>query len=140
MRLVELTKVLEDIALEQPAIKTVVKNDVYRLNSMPSVEYGVFSFTQGTHRSDGQGFTRFFFTLFYVDRLTENKDNEIEAQSTGLDVLRNIVRKVEAEYCDGENSTVAFTTFTERFSDECAGAFANVEFNIADDTVCEEDY
>lgn len=135
-----MTEALKEAAKAQPAVKTVVPNDVYRLNSKPRVDYGVFSFVQGTHRDDLEGFTRFVFTLFYIDRLTDDKSNEIDVQSTGIDVLRNIIRTIEAKYIGGEHQSVSYTTFTERFSDECAGAFAYVEFTVPVDTLCEEDY
>lgn len=140
MKLIEVTNALKAIALAQPAIRSVIPNDVYRLNSVPNVSYGVFSFVQGTHRNDDADLIRFAFTLFYVDRLTEAKDNEIEVQSTGIEVLRNIIKGFENTYCDGEHQMVSFVTFTERFSDECAGAFASVEFNVPVDSICEETY
>lgn len=140
MRLIEITEALKHIALAQPSIRTVVPNDVYRLNTLPDVQYGVFSFVQGNHRSDNENFMHYYFTLFYVDRLTENKGNEIEVQSTGIDTLMNIIRGMEEKYTNREHQTVTFTTFTERFSDECAGAFATVDFMVPASTICEEEY
>lgn len=140
MRLIECINELCKLAKEQPAVKTIVHNDIYRLNSNPAVDYGVFAYTQGTHREDSEGFVRYEFTLFYVDRLTDDKSNEIEVQSTALDVLGNIIRGFENRYLGGAFETVNYVTFTERFSDECAGAFATVSFQVNLETLCEENY
>ena len=141
MRLIEIIEALKAAALSQPAVRSIVPNDVYRLNATPNANYGVFSFVQGTHsRDENENFIRYAFTLFYVDRLTEDKQNEIEIQSTALDVLGNIIRSIEAAYCKGETQPINYTTFTESFSDECAGAFATVEFPVPVDTICVENY
>ena len=67
---------LKAVALSQPSVRTVVENDVFRLNALPSVEYGVFAFTQGQHNANlDTGVTTYTMTLFYVDRLTEDAGN-----------------------------------------------------------------
>lgn len=140
MKLIEFINAMVEIAKEQPAVRTVVHNDIYKLNALPDVEYGVFAYVQGTHRQTEDSFISFNFTLFYVDRLTEDRGNEVEVQSTGLDVLRNIILKMEELYTGSEKQPVSYVTFTERFSDECAGAYATVSFQVATADVCPEDY
>lgn len=138
MRLADVINTLKGAALGQPAIRQVVDNDVYRLNAEPSVVYGVFGYVQGTHRSEGADLIRWNFTLFYIDRLTEDRANEIEVQSTGVEVLVNITRAVEAAL-GMEAQDIEFTPFTERFADECAGQMARVMF-VTPGEPCEEIY
>ena len=130
---------LERIAADQPAIHTIVRNDVYKLNTAPSVNYGAFAWTQGTHSGSIESWgTAFRFSLFYVDRLTEDGSNQIEVQSTACAVLDNILRKLASEGLEVEAWTI--NTFNEKFADMCAGAFAQVLVRVPKDTVCAADY
>ena len=142
MNLYEVIHAIEAEAAAQPPVGCIVRNDVYRLNSHPAVKYGVFAWLQGEHRdastSEGADIMEWNFTLFYVDRLTENKDNEIQAQSTGIEVLQNILAGLEARgLFAGEHS---FRTFNERFADECAGVFCVVTLSSAKGDTCAEDW
>ena len=76
---------------------------------------------------DFEPFRRYTFTLFYVDRLTESHDNEIAVQSTGCFVLDNVCRTLAEEW---DVSEWNIRTFTERFMDECAGAYCEVTFGV----------
>ena len=140
MTLRDVVNVLEAVALREPAVRTVVPNDVFALNTMQDARYGVFAWTQGQHRVDiRNGLQRFALTLFYVDRLTDDGANRLMIQSAGVQVLENILRAADASgvETDGE---VAFTTFNQRFLDDCAGVYASVTLLVPADTTCEIDY
>lgn len=140
MTLRETVMAIEWTALAQPAVRTVVPNDVFRLNALPDVRYGVFAWTQQQHRGDVAGdLHSFSFSLFYVDRLTEDKGNELEVQSTGVQTLENILRTLALRGivpADGYQ----MQTFNQRFMDECAGVFCTVRLEVPADTLCEYDY
>ena len=134
MTLFEVIRTIEGFALAEPSVAMVVPNDVFRLNSTPAAKYGVFAWTQQQHSLDGD-FHVFSFAMFYVDRLTEDKSNEIEIQSVGVATLSDIVRRCEDAGIVplGE---VTFTTFNQRFVDECAGAWCNVRLQVPATWVC----
>ncbi len=135
MTLLETIRTLETVALQQAAINTVVENDVYRLNDMPDVKYGVFAFTQGEHTSTtDQGFTTYGFSLFYVDRLNEDRSNQIQIQSTGSRTLRNILLILQDEGIESGQYTIR--PFNERFADECAGVYCDVQLTVMDESTC----
>lgn len=138
MTFAQFVEELTRVALRQPSIRTVVANDVFRLNALPSAKYGVFSFTQGQHRVnlDG-GYVRYVMTLFYVDRLTEDASNEIEVQSVGISTLTNIVTTLSDEFGVGEWT---INTFNQRFADLCAGAYATVPIDVPIDYTCSDEY
>lgn len=139
MNLLQTVLALESAAQAQPAVNTIVRNDVFRLNAMPDVKYGVFAWLQGEHTSDADDqFVTFNFTLFYVDRLTEDKGNELEVQSVGVDTLVNILRAVDGTSIWVQGYTLR--TFNQRFADDCAGVFCNVALRVAKDEMCAEDY
>lgn len=138
MNLLKLIRAIESVALRQPAVKCVVENDVFRLNSLPNVKYGVFAWTQGSHVGDpDSAFRTFSFTIFYVDRLRVDGKNEIEVQSVAVDTLGNILKTLSERY-GVEVGEYNITTFNQRFTDQCAGAFANVRLEVPVDSECDE--
>lgn len=135
MTLKEVIYLIEKVASKQPSVNMIVKNDVFRLNACPSAKYGVFAWLQGAHTGEVSTSTRrYSFTFFYVDRLTEDKSNEIDIQSTGDSTLDNIIRELDelGLYAD----TYTIQTFNQRFVDECAGVFCTVTFDVPIDTQC----
>ncbi len=135
MTLLETIRTMETVALQQPAVHTVVENDVFRLNDIPNVKYGVFAFTQGQHNSttDG-GFTTYGFSLFYIDRLNEDHSNQVQIQSTGERTLRNILLTLADE--EIEAGYYIIQPFNQRFADECAGVYCDVHLTVPNDGTC----
>lgn len=135
MTLLETIRTIETVALQQATVHTVVENDVFKLNDMPDVKYGVFAFTQGQHTSttDG-GFTTYGFSLFYIDRLNEDRSNQIQIQSTGERTLRNILLILADEGI--ESSPYTIQPFNQRFADECAGVYCDVQLTVSNDGTC----
>lgn len=135
MTLLETIRTIETVALQQAAVHTVVENDVFKLNSMPDVKYGVFAFTQSQHTSttDG-GFTTYGFSLFYIDRLNEDRSNQIQIQSTGERTLRNILLILADEGIESSQYTIQ--PFNQRFADECAGVYCDVQLTVSNDGTC----
>ena len=139
MNLLQSIQLIERSAALQPGVRTIVRNDVFRLNACPDVDYSVFAWLQNEHTSeDGSQILTYNFTFFYVDRLTEDRANELEVQSQGIEVLENILRSLPdlGLYPAG----YSFRTFNQRFSDECAGVFCTVSLDAAKDTLCATAY
>ncbi len=135
MTLLETIRMMETVALGQAAIETVVENDVYRLNGMPAVKYGVFAFTQGQHTSTIDGaFTDYGFTLFYIDRLNEDRSNQIQIQSTGERTLRNILLVLADQGIEAGQYTLQ--PFLQKFDDQCAGVYCDVTLSVPNDSTC----
>lgn len=140
MTLSNTIRFIEKVALLQPAIKTVIPNDIFRLNATPDAEYAVFGWTQGNHSIGmDDAFATYSFTFFYVDRLTADKGNELEIQSVGIQVLDNIIRMLESAGASVE-AAYTFTTFNQRFLDECAGVYTQVQLQVPLNGVCAEGY
>ena len=126
MTLLETIRRIEDAAAMQPSVAMIVENDIFRLNSYADARYGVFAWTQGRHRVDPAtpDFIRYQFTFFYVDRLRNDIANQVEIQSVGIETIENVLRTLRDGGLDPE--TYEFTTFNQRFADECAGVFCSV--------------
>lgn len=140
MTLTETIRLIEVTAAGQPPIKSIIRNDIFRLNSLPDAKYGVFGWTQGTHSTNADSsFYTYRFTFFYIDRLTENKSNELEVQSVGISVLDNILRLLE------ENNAIPvgdwqFITFNQRFLDETAGVYCTVGIEVPVNGLCADTF
>ncbi|WP_262894335.1 hypothetical protein [Alistipes senegalensis] len=135
MTLLETIRTLEAIALEQHSVAMVIENDVFKLNTIPNVKYAVFAYTQGRHTTSVSGdITTFQLTLFYIDRLTEDKSNQVEIQSTGTQVLRNILYMMSE--LDFEVSSMPIQPFNQRFADECAGVYCEVSIGASNGCEC----
>ena len=138
MTLKEAIKVIEEVASRQPSVNMIVENDVFRLNAKADARYGVFAWLQGQHSTSIDSNTLSLqFTFFYVDRLTEDKSNQLEIQSVGIQTLDNIVRKLD-DLGMWVSNNYTFQTFNQRFLDECAGVFCNVTISVPVASKCPE--
>lgn len=131
--------VISSIASGEKNINTVILNDIYELDGMPNAKYNVFGLTQNIHSEDEQ-FMYYNFYLYFINRVNnDGKQNEILNQSTGIQVLRNIIRKA-CEYLDIEvNTDIQYFPFIQKFADVCSGVYADVTFAVPLD-MCLEDY
>lgn len=140
MNLYQTIRTIETVAAAQPDVRTIVREDVFRLNAYKDTQYGVFAWLQGEHRTDiDRGLIQYAFTFFYVDRLTDGARNELEVQSVGVETLDNILRTL-ADLGVIAAGEYGFRTFNERFADACAGVFVNVRLEVPKDTLCADDY
>lgn len=141
MTLIEIVNEFEKIARKQPNINYVGNGDIYSLNGLPNIDYSVFFITQSEHQQSENTVT-YNLTLYYVDRVIKDGDNTLSVQSTGMMVLANIINifnqlnpDVEVDY------DINYTTFTHKFTDDCAGVFCSVSITAdADLGICGENY
>lgn len=126
MTLRGLYEALEEVSLSVPDVLTFIPNDITRLNEMRNVKYGVVGVTQNQHSCDRE-FMRYSLNIFYVDRLLNSGDNEVEIQSHAISVLHQIVLAMEEYASAGEEQ---YNVFTQRFQDLCAGAWVTVTFSV----------
>lgn len=129
MTLYQITNNLLNIARSQHNIGYVGEGDIYTLNSLPNIDYGVFFVTQTNHsqREDTISYT---FTLYYVDRLLPDNSNKLQIQSNGIVTLGNIINTLANKYDVEVDYAIQYTTFIQRFQDMCSGVFATVTINV----------
>lgn len=128
MTLKEIVNIIERIAQEQPAVHMLVRQDAYKLNACPTARYGAFAWQQGVHRTEESGIKHYTFVLAYIDRIAEDESDALDVQALAEQVLDNVIREIgEAGVMVTEWNT---TPFTQRFADMCAGAFADVTFDV----------
>ena len=134
MTLKQIKDGLDEIALRQPSVNTVIEDgNIYTLNEMRNVRFGVYCTTQREHTYNVEtSRMQFNFFLYYCDRLKSNEENKIEAQSTGIQTINNILRVFQDKY-DVDVSEVTYTPFTESFSEMTCGVYASVTITAYDD-------
>lgn len=140
MTLSELIRTMEVIASKQPSINMVVENDIFRLNNKADARYGVFAFLQGEHSTSiDSNVITYAFTLFYADRLKNDRSNQIEIQSVGIQTLDNILRTLDESGIFVENG-YSFQVFNQRFTDECAGVMCRVSLSVPLNGICSDQF
>ena len=139
MTLYNIIDILKKIGLQQPNIRTAEEGSVYDiLNANPSVKYNAFVISQQNHRKSEQ-FAYYTFNLFVVDRLVDDlESNRTQAQSMAIETLSNIIYTLENVYDVEIESDMNFTTFTQKFKDECAGAYLQVTFICEKEIYCSD--
>ena len=140
MTLQQVINTIEIIASNQPAVNMIVRNDIFRLNAAPDARYGVFAWLQGQHSGAvTDSLVRYRFTFFYADRLTADLGNQVEIQSTGIEVLTNILRQLDERGLNVADG-YSFRTFNERFHDDCAGVWCDVTIEVPAGSLCPESF
>lgn len=131
MTLQEIIHKILNIAKLQPNVNYVGEGDIYELNSNPNIDYSVFFITQTNHRTSFDTVT-YNLTLYYIDRLTNNGSNRLQIQSQGIQELNNILN-IAVDELNVDIEDVTYTTFTHKFTDDCAGVFATVAITTKND-------
>ena len=138
MTLYEFTHILMGIAESQPAINSVTEGSIYQnLNANPSLRYYNCNISQIEHRQDDE-FFYFGYNIFVTERLLDDESNRLEAQSTAIETLKNIIATVLEEHDVYLYDEILYNTFTQRFVDMTAGAYATVRFRVPLSYLCEE--
>ena len=127
MTLLELINKIKVVAISQGEVNTIIENDIFILNELADVNYGVFAYTQGEHttRAASDSIT-YNFTFFWVGLLTDDRSNMNELQSKAIEVLDRILYTLYYNECEITIGNYAFTPFNKRFEDECAGCWVDV--------------
>lgn len=117
-------------AAEEPNINYCGYGDIYKLNSIPTIEYSVFYITPNTFNVDEDTIT-YSLNLYYIDRWDETDNNQLEIQSSGILALQNIINRFNTDYDNVEiDYPLVFTPFYQRFKDICAGVFVRINVRV----------
>lgn len=127
MRYFELLKTIKNISTTHVLVNEYGEGDIYEHLNSGEHKYPCVFLTV-TNIESSVSSTLYNFTLFYTDRLIESGDNRTNIQSTGINVIQQILNRLIQEYPTYEVTNTNFTPFTEKFADMCAGVFCDVTF------------
>ena len=126
----ELISRLLGSASEEPNINYYGYGDIYKLNSIPTIEYNVFYITPNTFSVDEDTIT-YSLNLYFVSRWDETDNNQLEEQSAGMLALQNIINRFNNLHPEVEIAyPLIFTPFYQKFKDICTGVFVRVDLAV----------
>lgn len=135
-----LVKGLIKCASVEPNINYAGCNDIYKLNSIPDLEYSCFWVTPNDFTMDEDAIT-YSLNLYYIDRWDESEDNQLSIQSTGILALTNIINRFQASTQADVIYPITFTPFYQQFKDVTAGVYVRIEIITDNDIgLCTNDF
>lgn len=137
MKLYDVATTVLRLAQMDPTICFAEIGDIYELNHQQDIQYPAIVLTQNTHIGNlSTDQTVFNFTLFAIDRQTEDGKNKLEVQSWAVDVLNSALQHIEEERLGIVGDNYEIKVFSQRFESICAGAFVNISITVTNDTDC----
>ena len=98
--------------------------DIYDYENTKSLKYINTNFTLQSISSGLESDTKTINgVLFCVDRLTDNGDNKLIAQSRCTDILESIINRLTENYSGWSLENTVYEVFSTKFADLCAGCF-----------------
>lgn len=128
MRIKDLILNVKLLCEQVPNVHTFVCNNITELNAMQNVKYSAMVLTQSQHTQTDE-YRNYNFWLFYVDRLTDDKSNEIDIQTAAVEALSSVLQSL-SESVYGDISNITYNTFTQKFESLCAGAYATFSVQL----------
>lgn len=121
----EIIEFIEGVCLQHPFVNNFYYG-IYRALEADNIDYSAIILTSsGINRS--QNTIEYKFNLMYVDRLMNDRSNEIEIQSTGLDVLQGILSVIsESDPYTDYNLNYSLNVFREQFADNVSGCVTTI--------------
>lgn len=119
--LYEFAKLIERACQAHPLVNDFLFS-VYRINDTDNITYPVVALTLNSV-TKRQNTIDFNINLLYADRLTDNRDNVLTAQSEGVTVLLEMMNVLSTHTNTLVPDDYQITPFKEQFADNTAGAF-----------------
>ena len=131
MRYFDFLRDIKEISTSHILVNEYSEGDIYEYLNAGEHKYPCVFLTV-TNISTSLSSSSINFTLFYTDRLLENGSNKTAIQSTGIQVIRQILSRFEERNPEYQFNSVDYTPFTEKFSDMCAGVFGEISVDNLD--------
>lgn len=142
MTLEKLLWKISEMAIQQKIINFGAAGpDIYGLNGLTIKAWPVlFTSPTGSHTVH-ENSIEYNISIFYLDRLLTDSENEIGIMSTAIEELKNIIRNI-AQFPEvirvSEDYDITNFVETEAFNDRVAGAYATLNIEVLNDTLCAE--
>lgn len=127
--LYELTKYIETLAGAEH-VNNIYEGDVYEINKNQDTKYPAFVITETQHSGNGTDTMTYGYSLFFIDRLLEDKSNELEIKDWAKRAIENVITNISVSNTGYVKDNYTITTFTERFESLCAGAFSQIRVEV----------
>lgn len=136
MNLKDLVKYINTASISYPTIQEFGEGDIYEFLNNGEHKYPCIFLTIESISTDNDT-QNINASLFYVDRLLSDNSNKLDVQTVGVTALKSVKEKLE-ELNYINFTSINYTPFTEKFSDLCAGAFAQCIIQVNDELECDD--
>lgn len=135
--LINIVEVFKKVSLQHPLVKSFAEGDP-DLNNLEDTKYSLINiFCDNTtigNTSNSSNVKQFKFTMFYIDRLLSNESNKLNVQTTGQQVIQEILNFIDANVEDVDITfPIVFTDFTQKYVNLCGGTYAEFIIEVNND-------
>lgn len=133
-----------DIAIHDKLFNYSLEGDIAEINSLNITEYPIFLMSGiGPHTDNGSIMT-YHVVFYFLDRALNDFSNSTDAYSTGIEVLKNLIRKIKndddiVDVSDEISYHPFKATDTKVLSDNCFGVYCELDITVLNDTQCVAD-
>ncbi len=140
MTLKQLLKEIGELAINQKCCNFAAAGTSLSEINPIQVDYYPVLFTSptGNHRVK-ENTTEYEITLYWMERLLEDSSNDIDIFSTAIEQLKNIIigiRSINGVVGVDFNYNIRNFADTEKMNDRVAGAYATIEIEAINETLC----
>lgn len=139
MILSQVNKILIDTASSNYLVHQAFAGDIYDIDTKEN-KFGVFVATPMSATKGDAGMIVYNYTLYYVDRLTQDERNMDFIQSDAVSMLKSLINFLENEQIINVEDDYNFTLFRHQFTDWCAGAYVDINIIVPDTDCGEHDF
>lgn len=112
------------------------EGDIYQINygqnSYPAMNLSLDELIQMDENSE-----TYVVKLFYIDLLNRDRSNKINIQNDALETLKTVVNSFISSNSWIVQTPISYKIFTEKFTDECAGAFVTIRIKTLQECIIE---
>lgn len=111
---------------------------VYALNPEEINSYPLFFISPTERITVQKNTTEYGLTIYYIDRLLEDRSNEIQIYSVAAESITNFLRQVkELEgIVDVSDPSIRLFTQSEKMQDMCAGGYTSITITVLNSANC----
>lgn len=132
----DIIKGIGDCALEEPNVNYFGHRNIYDLNSIPNIDYGVVYVTPNTHTITEDTII-YSLNIYYIDRWDESEENQLLIHNKAIFSLSNILNRFNMKFPEvGIRYNGSITLFYQKFKDETAGAFMTIQIEVPREYEC----
>ena len=112
------------------------EGDIYQINygqnTYPAMNMSLDELIQIDENSE-----TYVVKLFYIDLLNRDRSNKINIQNDALETLKTVVNSFISSNSWIVQTPISYKVFTEKFTDECAGAFVTLRIKTLQECITE---
>lgn len=123
------------LSVFSPSVEQVNEGDVYEWMNNHQHRYPAVNLTVQSVTSNID-FQTINCEIIYMDRLTDDKSNRLNIQSTGMTLLKKGVIRLQKEF---DINGINYSPFTDKNKDLIAGCLVTLNITLPEDFICDKD-